>query len=102
KKIVVPAAEISERLPDTKPGEGWIAINDNMLRFIDGDGNLAEVKINCKEIKSAEDVYEFWDELKQQGFNIKNETGMTQRLITEYAFKHIGEEREEKKPGFNF
>lgn len=82
KSILVPSNEVSYSLAYRKKDQrrtGWI--KDKLFRFIDDDGNIAEVNINFDEISSINmdpgkfreeaEVRKFIEELEDYGFNIK-------------------------------
>ena len=76
KKIILPAEEVPD-VTRTQKGKGWIG--STTFRFVDKDGNIAEVNIDYAKIASMPTSGDwgmrrdcFADELKERGFDIEN------------------------------
>ncbi|MFH0854113.1 MAG: hypothetical protein V1891_01325 [bacterium] len=99
------------------PGKAWLpdigSRSERSLLYIDQNGNIAEVEIKIKDIKSFEgkEISIIKDELKKLGFDLKlyipggsyaREYAWVWRQITQKQYKLSQEAEENQKKSFNF
>ncbi len=104
KEIALPKEEMSEELKEKiKRGLTFLSYGGNFIRYVDKDGNIADVEIDAEkissiDIQSGKELQErVGDELEKFGFLLPGKTGSVSTLEAEKIFKEIWKETQNYK-----